>query len=151
MNMKPYLPILVLTVAALACSLPSLATPAASAPTPGGAQPLPGDSVSAGETPAMAPPVSGQAGSGTLSLRILSPADGAVVNTSIVEIVGEAPAGAVISIGDDILIVGEDGQFKHIVALEEGPNVIEILASDASGNEAFVLLGIFYEPTSETE
>lgn len=145
MNMKIYLPLLVLTLAALACSLPAV-TPIASGSTPGGAQPLPGDSVPAGETPAMAPPASGPTGSGTLSLRILSPADGSVVNTSIVEIVGEAPAGSVISIGDDILIVGADGIFKHIVTLEEGPNVIEILASDASGNESFVMLGIFYEP-----
>jgi hypothetical protein len=135
MNMKIYLPVLLLTLAALACSLPS-----ASNPTPGGAQPLPGDSL------APTSPASGATGSGTLSLRIVSPLDGAVVNTSIVEIVGEAPAGSVISIGDDILIVSADGVFKHIVSLEEGPNVIEIIASDASGNQSFVLLGIFYEP-----
>lgn len=140
MNMKTYLPLIVLTLAALACSLPSVATPAASGPTPGGAQPLPGDSV------ATASPATGAAGSGTLSLVILSPLDGAVVNTSIIEIVGEAPAGSVISIGDDILIVGAEGTFKHIVSLQEGPNVIEILASDASGNESYVLLAIFYEP-----
>ena len=81
-----------------------------------------------------------------MSLRIVSPLDGTVVNTSIVEIVGEAPVGSIVSIGDDILIVGADGVFKHIVTLEEGPNVIEILASDASGNESFFLLAIFYEP-----
>ena len=146
MNMKTTLPLIVLILAALACSLPSVATPAASGPTPGGAQPLPGDSVPVGETPAIVPPASGPTGSGTLSLVILSPLDGSVVNTSIVEVVGEAPAGAVISIGDDILIVGADGRFKHIVSLQEGPNVIEILASDASGNEAYLMLSIFYEP-----
>jgi hypothetical protein len=61
------------------------------------------------------------------------------------EIVGQAPAGAVVSINDDILIVGSDGQFKSTVSLEEGPNVIEIIASDASGNEAYLLLSVFYE------
>jgi len=144
--MKKYLPLIVLLLAALACSLPAMATPAASGPTPGGAQPLPVDSVPAGETPATSGPAVQAIGSGTLSLVILSPLDGAVVNTSIVEIVGEAPAGSVVSIGDDILIVGADGVFKHIVSLEEGPNVIEIIASDANGNQAFVLLGVFYEP-----
>lgn len=145
MNMKIYLPLLVLTLAALGCALPSVTSPA-SGPTPGGAQPLPGDSVPAGETPAMLLPASGPTGTGTLGLRIISPVDGAIVNTSIVEIVGEAPAGSVISIGDDILIVGAEGVFKHIVTLEEGPNLIEILASDASGNESYVLLAVFYEP-----
>ena len=134
--MKKYLPLTVLLLAALACNLPARITPTAPPPGPG----------SAGKTPATLPPASGPTGSGTLNLRILSPADGAVVNTSSVEIVGEAPAGSVISIGDDILIVGADGTFKYVVSLEEGPNVIEILASDAAGNESFVLLGIFYEP-----
>lgn len=134
--MKKYLYLVILLLAALACSLQ----------TPGGAQPLPGDSVPAGGTPAIGGPATGSTGSGTLSLRILSPLDGAVVNTSIIEIVGEAPVGSVISIGDDILIVGADGMFKHIVSLQEGPNVIEILASDEGGNEAYLLLGIFYEP-----
>jgi hypothetical protein len=141
MNMKTYLPLIVLTLAAMACSLSATVTPIASGSTPDGAQPLPGDSV-----PATLPPAQGPTGSGTLSLRIISPVDGAIVNTSIVEIVGEAPAGSVISIGDDILIVGADGVFKHIVTLEEGPNLIEILASDAGGNESYVLLAIFYEP-----
>ena len=134
--MKKYLPLVLLVFAALACSLPSRTQPAASDPP----QPMPGDSVST------ASPASGATGSGSMSLRIVSPLDGTVVNTSIVEIVGEAPVGSIVSIGDDILIVGADGIFKHIVTLEEGPNVIEILASDASGNESFVLLAIFYEP-----
>ena len=133
--MKKYLLLTVLLLAALACNIPSTVTLTVP-PGPG----------SAGETPATLPPASGPTGSGTLSLRILSPADGAVVNTSSVEIVGEAPVGSVISIGDDILIVGADGTFKYIVSLEEGPNVIEVLASDSAGNESFVLLGIFYEP-----
>ena len=120
--MKKYLPLVLLVFAALACSLPARTQPAASNPTPDGSQPMPGDSVST------ASPASGATGSGSMSLRIVSPLDGTVVNTSIVE------------------IVGADGVFKHIVTLEEGPNVIEILASDASGNESFFLLAIFYEP-----
>ena len=144
--MRTHLTILLLILATLACSLPSVTPPAASNPTPGGLQPPPSDSVSAGETPAMAPPAAQATGSGTLRLVILSPLDGAVVNTPRVEIVGEAPAGSVISIGDEILMASADGTFKAEVTLEEGPNVIEIVASDASGNTSFVLLAIFYEP-----
>ncbi len=146
MHMNKYLLLTVLLISALACSLPSVAGPSASDPTPGGSQPLPGDSVPAGQTPETAPPASGSTGSGALNLVILSPLDGAVVNTPNVEIAGQAPAGSVISIGDDLLIVGPDGLFKQVVTLEEGPNVIEIIASDSNGNESFVLLGIFYEP-----
>lgn len=146
MYMNKYLSLIVLLIAALACSLPSVAGPSASDPTPGGSQPLPGDSGPAGQTPATAPPASGPTGSGTLNLVILSPLDGAVVNTPNVEIVGQAPAGSIVSIGKDLLIVGPDGLFKHLVALEEGPNVIEVIASDSNGDESFVLLGIFYEP-----
>ena len=146
MHMNKYLLLTVLLISALACSLPSVAGPSASDLTPGGSQPLPGDSVPAGQTPETAPPASGSTGSGTLNLVILSPLDGAVVNTPNVEIAGQAPAGSVISIGDDLLIVGPDGLFKQVVTLEEGPNVIEIIASDSNGNESFVLLGIFYEP-----
>jgi hypothetical protein len=79
-------------------------------------------------------------------IQILSPLDGAVVNTPQVEIVGTAPIGAVVSVDDAILIVGSDGQFKITVTLVEGPNVIEIIASEASGNQGYALLGIFYEP-----
>jgi len=84
--------------------------------------------------------------SGTLTLQVLSPQDEAVVNTPQVDVIGSAPAGAVISINDDILIVGADGQFKTTVALDEGPNLIEVVASDDNGNETSFILTITYEP-----
>ena len=62
------------------------------------------------------------------------------------EVSGFAPAGTVISINDEILIVGDDGQFQAITSLEEGPNLIEIIASDEAGNDASVLLTVTYEP-----
>mgnify|MGYP002814635094 CR=1 FL=1 len=112
--------------------------------TPTSAPAVP-SAVPPGITPDTTGPTQPVVSAGTLQLKILSPLDGAVVNTSQVEIVGQAPAGAVVSINDDILIVGSDGQFKSTVSLEEGPNVIEIIASDASGNEAYLLLSVFYE------
>ena len=69
-----------------------------------------------------------------------------MVNTPQVDVIGSAPAGAVISINDDILIVGADGQFKTTVALDEGPNLIEVVASDDNGNETSFILTITYEP-----
>jgi len=84
--------------------------------------------------------------SGTLWLQVLSPQDEAVVNTPQVDVIGSAPAGAVISVNDEILIVGDDGQFKTTVSLDEGPNLIEIIASDDNGNETSFILTIIYEP-----
>jgi hypothetical protein len=84
--------------------------------------------------------------SGTLWLQILSPQEEAVVNTPQVEVIGSAPVGAVVSVNDEILVVGDDQQFQTTVSLDEGPNLIEIVASDENGNEMPVLLTITYEP-----
>jgi len=81
-----------------------------------------------------------------LWLQILSPLDEAVVDTPQVDVFGSASAGAVLSINDDIFIVGPDSQFKTTVTLEEGPNLIEIIASDENGNEMSVMLTVIYEP-----
>lgn len=81
-----------------------------------------------------------------LYLQILSPQDGDTVNTSQVDVIGSAPAGTVISINDDILIVGADGQFKSTVSLDAGPNLIEIVGSDDNGNETPLELTVTYEP-----
>ena len=81
-----------------------------------------------------------------LWLQILSPQDEAVVNIPQVDVMGSAPAGAVITVNDDILIVGNDQQFKTTISLDEGPNLIEIIASDDKGNEMPILLTVTYEP-----
>ena len=83
---------------------------------------------------------------GSLWLQVLSPLDEAVVNTPQVDVTGSAPAGTVLSINEEILIVGIDGQFKVTVLLEEGPNLVEIAASDENGNEMTALLTVTYEP-----
>jgi hypothetical protein len=81
-----------------------------------------------------------------LWLQIISPLDEAVVDTPQVDVLGSAPAGAVVSVNDEILIVGSDSQFKVTVLLEDGPNLIEIIASDDAGNELSTLLTVTYEP-----
>jgi hypothetical protein len=81
-----------------------------------------------------------------LFLQILSPQDEETVSNPQIDVIGLAPVGAVISVNEDILIVGVDGQFKSIVALEEGLNLIEIVASDASGDETYLELTVAYEP-----
>jgi len=89
---------------------------------------------------------SAPATSESLWLQVLSPLDNAVVNSSQVDVTGSAPAGAVISVNDEILIAGADQQFITTVTLDEGPNLIEVIASDENGNEMSVLLTVTYEP-----
>ncbi len=84
--------------------------------------------------------------SAVLWVKILSPLDGAVVDTPQIEVLGSAPADTVITMDDQILIVGADGQFRASLSLDEGPNVIEIVASDAQGHEVTSTLTVTYEP-----
>ena len=92
----------------------------------------------------LVPPAPG--GNGPLALQILAPEDGAAVNTPQVEVIGLTAPNSVVTVNDDILVVGEDGRFESTVSLEEGPNVIEIVASDLEGNEASLLLTVVYQP-----
>jgi len=86
------------------------------------------------------------ASSAALWVKILSPLDGAVVDAPQIEVQGSAPTDTVVTIDDQILIVGADGQFRASLSLDEGPNVIEIVASDAQGNEVTSTLTVIYEP-----
>ena len=83
---------------------------------------------------------------GAIWLQVLSPLDEAVVSAPQVDVIGSAPAGSVVSVNEEILLVGDDQQFHTVVLLEEGPNLIEIIASDENGNETSALLAVTYEP-----
>ncbi len=83
---------------------------------------------------------------GAMGLQITSPQDGDIVNTPQVDVIGTALAGTVVSVNDDILVLGEDHQFKSTISLDEGPNLIEVVASDNNGNETSVILTVTYEP-----
>jgi len=104
---------------------------------------------SAGATaasPTQTPPTDADAPIPVDFLQVLSPADSSVVNVPQVTVSGTASPGAVVSINDDILIVGADGMFELTVTLVEGPNLIEVIASTTSGSEASVDLVVTYQP-----
>jgi hypothetical protein len=149
--MNKHLIILALILMLTACGptpIAVLSSPTASANGPSmiPASPAPQEVTS---TPITQPPptvISVPETSGTLWLQVISPQDEAVVNTPQVDVIGLAPAGAVVSVNDEILIVGEDQQFKITVSLDGGPNLIEIIASDDNGNETSLILAVTYEP-----
>jgi hypothetical protein len=92
----------------------------------------PGPTATAQPTPSPGP--SPQA----LFLEISQPSDGAEVSTSPIAVSGMTLPEAVVSVSvnDDLEIadVDQSGSFSVTVNLEEGPNLVEVIASDAYGN-----------------
>ena len=84
--------------------------------------------------------------SGSLWVRLFAPQDDEIVSLPDVDVSGQAPADTAISINDTIFIVPPNQFFTMPMALEEGPNVLEFVASDINGNEVSFVLTIVYEP-----
>lgn len=82
-------------------------------------------------------------------LEIVSPEeDPSFVELPMTVISGLTRVDAVVSVNDDLVDVDESGSFEAQVELEEGPNIIEIVASVVGGEEEFVILTVFYLPES---
>ena len=149
MNKHLITPALILLLTACSptpTAIPSSPTTNSNSPNTIPATPMPQEVIPTTITQPTSTVVTAPDTSGALWLRVLSPPDEAVVNTPQVDIVGSAPAGAVLSVNDDILLVGDDQHFKTTISLDEGPNLIEIIASDNNGNETSIILAVTYEP-----
>jgi len=85
-----------------------------------------------------------------LFLELTQPADGAEVTTNSINVTGKTIPGAVVSASIDeaveIADVEQDGNFSVTVMLEEGPNLIEVIASDQQGNEKSSSIAVIYIP-----
>jgi len=86
--------------------------------------------------------------SGGLTVRLFAEED-VLVPTLPYTLEGQAPAGTVVSVNEAILVVGETATFAVEVPLEEGPNLVEVIASSPQGEEVSFLLTVTYEPTPE--
>jgi hypothetical protein len=82
----------------------------------------------------------------TLFLDISSPFDEATVTEPAVMVTGKTLPDAVVSINGEVVTIEVGGQFTAETALEVGPNVIEIVASDFYGGETSKILTVFYIP-----
>ena len=69
-------------------------------------------------------------------LTVTQPPDNSIIDIDKVEVRGHSTPGAVVSVNNEIAIADTRGIFAMTITLEEGPNVIEIIASDDEGNEA---------------
>ncbi len=81
----------------------------------------------------------------TLTLKVNSPQDETIVNSSSITIIGQTVPGAVVSVNGNLADVDDAGRFQFALTLDEGPNIIEIVASDQSGNEQTAILRVIYE------
>jgi bacillopeptidase F len=79
-----------------------------------------------------------------VSLSITQPQDEITVNTSTVQVAGITAADAIVSVNGSLVNVDANGNFDTMVPLEEGPNSIEVVASDMRGNENSQILTVIY-------
>jgi hypothetical protein len=86
----------------------------------------------------------------TLFLEIDQPTDGAQVSTGSILVSGKTIPGAVVSaLVNDIISIAEvnqNGDFTVTLILEEGPNLIEVVASDSQGNQKSSTIAVIYVP-----
>ncbi len=85
-----------------------------------------------------------------LFLQVATPEDGSEVTTETIQVSGNTILDAVVSIwiNEDIEIadVDEGGNFSVTVTLEEGPNIIEVVASDTESGEKLSQIAVTYIP-----
>jgi hypothetical protein len=84
--------------------------------------------------------------SSVFTLTLETPHDGETLHVSPVSVIGQTLPGAVVSVNDVVSIANPQGRFNVSVPLQEGPNVLEVIASDAAGEQVFVILTVLYQP-----
>ena len=80
------------------------------------------------------------ASQGTLPLTITSPIDSATLSTSTVIVQGQTTPGATVTANSNSDVADANGNFSIDVSLDNGPNAIDVIATDDSGNQGEVLL-----------
>ena len=80
-------------------------------------------------------------------MQIVSPADSeVVVEEAFITIVGRTRVDALVSVNESFVEPDLEGRFESTVELEEGPNIIEVVASVATGEEENLVLVVIYIP-----
>lgn len=144
--------VLVFTVLLLIAACASSPTPtptAAPTPTPTVAQPTATPTSRPTAAPTEAPPTPGPTSAVTptpLFMNVTAPANESIVSTQQVEVKGQTTPGAVVTVNSQVAEVDAEGNFSVTVTLDEGPNALEVLASDFEGNQASQVVTVIYVP-----
>ncbi len=82
-----------------------------------------------------------------LSLVVTSPQDEVVVKDAVLRVLGRTSPDAVVSVNGKIIrTVDIEGNFSTLVSLVEGPNLLEVIATDYRGGQASQVLTVIYAP-----
>ncbi len=83
----------------------------------------------------------------SLNLTLTAPPDGLSTSQSSVRVMGETALDAIVTINGESVTVDDQGFFQTDVFLEEGPNLIEVVASQILGDASqAVRVTVFYVP-----
>ncbi len=77
-------------------------------------------------------------------IRLDAPRDGDTVNAASLPVKGVTAPNAVVSVNDVVGMADNTGQFNLTVPLQAGPNVLEVIASQPNGQQAFVIVTVMY-------
>ena len=125
------------------------AAPEPAAAAPQGTQ-IPANTPSPNPTeapPAETPTATPVAMEGELFLQLVNPPEPEVfTDAGTLSVVGRTRVDAVVTINDTIVEPDIDGEFSLDVPLEEGPNIIEVVVSVASGEQMDLVLVAIYLP-----
>ena len=82
-----------------------------------------------------------------LFIQLVEPADlETISDEATFTVVGRTRIDARVTVNDTIVEPDIDGIFSSTVDLEEGPNIIEIVASVASGDQEDIVLVVIFLP-----
>lgn len=82
-------------------------------------------------------------------LTLMSPAEGTIATTPKVTVLGATELEATLTLDGQPLRVNEDGRFNAEIALEQGQNLIELVAIDLAGNVSRRSQSVIYRPTTQ--
>jgi hypothetical protein len=81
-----------------------------------------------------------------LPIVLEAPRDGETVNTSPLRVTGLTAPNSIVSANDVAGVANGEGRFDLLVPLQAGPNVLEVIASQPNGLQAFVIVTVMYQP-----
>jgi len=80
-----------------------------------------------------------------LVFNLIYPVDNAVVTQPQIDLFGNVSREAVMTVNNNVYVLSP-GDFSIPMTLDEGPNALEIVASDTDGNEIDLILTVTYQP-----
>lgn len=125
---------------------PRITPPPITTPPPATPEPTPVVTPTPRPLPTPLPAPTMQRQTETLLLEVSSPLGDTVLRNNLLQVAGRASPGASVSVNGRMTSRGEEGEFTIDVTLIEGPNLVEVIASDLSGGHKEAIFLVVYAP-----